>query len=105
MTTAMSPGTVPEWTLTDRLRKARELTELNAEDFAAELNVSRSTVHNYESPTYNKKRRVIVLKAWAMRAGVDYGWLVTGEQCPGAGGEQAVFLTKWYVNAALCPAA
>lgn len=97
----MTTATIPTWTLTDRLRKARELTGLNAEDFAAELNVSRSTVHNYESPSYDKKRRVIVLKAWAMRSGVDYHWLTTGEaDGPDGVDGQAVFLTKWLAVAA-----
>lgn len=77
MTTATTAtGFVPEWTITDRLRKARELTGLDQETFAKDIGASRGTVSNYErgSKTHQKS----VLMTWAMRSGVPLEWLLTG---------------------------
>lgn len=48
MTQQLSAGVVPEWTLGDRLRKARELTGLEAAQLAVEIGVHRDTIANYE---------------------------------------------------------
>ena len=69
---------VPEWTITDRLRKARENAGLSPEQLAHDIDVSRATVYNYESPAYERKRRPIALKAWAVRCGVPYEWVKAG---------------------------
>lgn len=69
-------GIVPEWTIEDRLRKARELTGLERGDFARELGVSRNTITNYEHGKVEP--RVIVLRSWALRCGVDLSWLQHG---------------------------
>lgn len=70
-------GTIPQFTMGDRLRKARELTDLDREQFAAELGVSRQTVGNAELDRV--KPRKIMLRAWALRTGVPLVWLETGE--------------------------
>ena len=56
---------IPTWTSADRLEKARKDAGLSGSELAECIGVSRSTIVNYESPNYSKKRRPIVLKAWA----------------------------------------
>ena len=41
-------GQVPEWSIEDRLRKARDLTGLDQDEFAELIGVSRGTVSSYE---------------------------------------------------------
>jgi transcriptional regulator with XRE-family HTH domain len=87
MTVSPAVGIVPEWTIGDRLRKARELTGLEKAEFAAQLDVSRNTITNYEQGKV--KPRTVVLRAWAMRCGVSLEWLrdgtaPTGNLPPGA---------------------
>lgn len=70
-------GFIPEWTLGDRLRKARESTGLGIVEFAEKVGISRVTVNNAEG---NKKRpQQATLKMWALATGVNYEWLLTGE--------------------------
>lgn len=79
-------GVIPEFTIGDRLRKARELTGLDQVQFATEIDISRNTVGNYENG--NVKPRRLALKAWAMRTGVPLEWLETGvaSSSPDGGG-------------------
>jgi transcriptional regulator with XRE-family HTH domain len=67
---------IPEFTVGDRLRKARELTGLDQQRFADEIGISRQSVSNYELG--NTKVRKIVLIAWQMRTGVPVEWLEHG---------------------------
>lgn len=77
MTTQPGSGLVPEFTLGDRLRKARSVTGLNTRDFAAQLGVSHGTVTNAEGD--KRAVRKITLNAWALATGVSSRWLETGE--------------------------
>ena len=76
MTTQSRYELVPEWSLGDRLRKARSLTGMTVAEFAAHIGVSDRTINNAE----NDKRAVrrITLNAWAMATGVSLAWLETG---------------------------
>lgn len=74
--TTQRHGTIPEWTLADRLRKARTLTGLNTADFAEVLGVSQKTVNNAESDKHGVRK--IVLNAWSVATGVSVEWLETG---------------------------
>lgn len=69
-------GDIPVFTIGDRLRKSRERIGLKQADFAAEIDISARSVHNYENETVSPRR--IVLKAWALRTGVPLEWLETG---------------------------
>lgn len=69
-------GLVPEWSMADRLRKARELTGLDQTEFADEIGVSRGTVSRYERGEATAKRPILTV--WAMRTGVPLTWLTTG---------------------------
>lgn len=69
---------VPEWTVGDRLRKARELLDLEQGPFAALIGVSRGTVSNYERGL-TSRYKPIVMNAWAAQTGVPVEWLERGE--------------------------
>jgi transcriptional regulator with XRE-family HTH domain len=75
--TAATSGAVPEWTLGDRLRKARRRVEHKQEEIAGLLRISTRSIANYEgditTPSY------LVVKEWAQVTGVDLDWLLTGE--------------------------
>src|SRR5690625_2722285 len=68
---------IPEFTVGDRLRKAREASGLGQTEFASELGISRNTVTNYERDHVAARR--VVLLAWSMRTGVPLDWIRTGE--------------------------
>lgn len=72
---------IPQFTVGDRLRKAREVTGLEQGEFAEALGVSRNTVGNYESGN-TMRLKPIVLKAWSLRTGVPLVWLETGAENP-----------------------
>ncbi len=78
MTTEASTR-VPVFTIGDRLRKAREEAGLDQGDFAIETGISRGTISNYERDEVTPK--LPYLTVWAMRTGVPFKWLLTGE-CP-----------------------
>jgi transcriptional regulator with XRE-family HTH domain len=77
MSTQMQGELVPEWTVGDRLRKARELRELEQGPFAALIGVSRGTVSNYERGA-TERYKPIVMNAWAAHTGVSVDWLLSG---------------------------
>lgn len=73
-------GSSWEWTITDRLKKAREITGLDQKDFAKLIGVSRGTVSNYERGIENHKKPVLL--SWAQFSGVSLEWLMTGKDAP-----------------------
>lgn len=95
--TQQPTGGVPQFTIGDRLRKARETTGMDQAQFAEHIGVSRGSVSNYERDA-GEKRRPIVLKAWAMATGVPLSWIETGiietHPTPPDGGEALRKLTE-----------
>ena len=77
MTTALVVGRVPEWTIGDRLRKARESAGLDQPELAGIIGVSRKTISNAEVGRHGVRR--IVVNAWSLATGVPVSWLLTGE--------------------------
>ena len=73
-------GADPQWTMADRLKKARLLTGLEQEPFADLVGMVRGTVSNYE--TGKTKPRRIYLEKIAEVTGVTVHWLLTGEEAP-----------------------
>ena len=69
-------GVVPEWTLADRLRKAREVAGLSQARLAERIGVTRDIVTNYESGRTPARRPMLV--TWAVATGVDLRWLEAG---------------------------
>lgn len=76
----MNAGRVPQWSLGDRLRKAREVAGMSQQDWADEVGISRGSVANYEAGKQKPRRPVLL--AWAMRSGVQLDWLAGGENPP-----------------------
>ncbi len=79
---------VPEWTLGDRLRKARQSAGFEQSDFAEATGIARGTIHNYEQDKTRPKRPYLL--TWAMATGVPIEWLEDGQAPrptpPGPGG-------------------
>lgn len=72
---------VPEWELSDRLRKALTHAGISSTEMAEYLEVTRHTISNWING--HTRPRPAELKMWALRTGVDYRWLVSGLQRPG----------------------
>ena len=71
---------VPPITLPTRLRLAREWRNLDQQQIADELGISRATVSNYE--TGKTEPGKMALNAWAVVADVDVDWLKSGAETP-----------------------
>lgn len=72
---------MPEWTLGDRLRKARVDARMKQAEMADALETNTNTLAGYELDRVRPKR--IILNAWADLTGVDRVWLATGEVSKG----------------------
>lgn len=76
MSTIVSIGVVPEFTMGDRLRKARELTGLDRKQFAETIGIHRDSVAKYEAEGCTRKP---VLESWARHTHVRIEWLENGD--------------------------
>lgn len=76
MTSEMTQGEPPAWTLGWRLQRALAHAGLSIEEMAAELGVSRQTVSRWLNEHGSPKRGYLTV--WAMRCGVPFDWL-TGD--------------------------
>ena len=83
MSNAPAEGTIPEFDLADRLRKALRVADVSVQEIADYLGVSRNTVGAWINGRVVPGKAFVRL--WAMRTGVPYEWLSTGES-PGQGG-------------------
>lgn len=88
-------GGVPEWTVADRLRKARESASLSQKQLADRSDISLRTVANYESPTYAGARKRPFLASWAMATGVPLSWILTGAVSDDGPGGQVITSSRW----------
>lgn len=88
---------VPRWTITDRLRKAREDMGYTQQQLATAAEISLRTVSNYENPEYDKERKRPFIRAWAFATGVPLDWLLHGTVTgPDDTGGQEISPTRWY---------
>ena len=80
------PPGVPEWDLSDRMRKALRHSAMSVEDMAAYLGVTRRSISNWVNGHVPPSKQT--LRLWALRCGVDFNWLCHGDHdtCPGAHG-------------------
>lgn len=76
--TSTPPGRVPEFTLADRLRKARESAGRSQAELAAMLGVSRRTISACEIGDVVVRRPIII--SWAMATRTDLFWLEHGRR-------------------------
>ncbi len=76
----MAAGHIPQWTVGDRMRKAREDARLNQSDLAGKVEIARSSIVNYETDRRMVSRPVLI--AWSLATGVPYEWLCHGDTLP-----------------------
>lgn len=78
MATITPPPTkhVPEWTMADRMRKARTDAGYTAQEIADRIGISRKSVTNYENGDTKPLRAI--LNAWAEVTGTYVEWLEKG---------------------------
>ncbi len=74
-------GDTPEFDLADRMRKALRHAGIQVAEMASYLGVSRTSVSNWINGRVEPS--VQTLRLWALRCGVDYGWL-TGDRRRGS---------------------
>lgn len=72
-----SPEPIPQWTLGDRLRKARQFANVSTEEMATDIGRTVHTISNYERDF--TRAPLLVLRQYAMRCNVPLEWLQTGE--------------------------
>ena len=77
MTNAPAEGNIPQFDLADRLRKALRVADVPVQEIADYLGVSRNTVGSWINGRVVPQTAFIRL--WAMRTGVPFEWLATGE--------------------------
>jgi DNA-binding XRE family transcriptional regulator len=75
---ASSPALVPEWTLGWRLQRALAHAGLTSNEIADDMEVSRTTISRWLNDR-GAPPRTIYVRQWALRTGVPYPWLATGE--------------------------
>jgi transcriptional regulator with XRE-family HTH domain len=94
----MGAGRIPEWTLADRLRKARDDAAMKQTELAEETGIARSSIVNYESGKSAPRRPA--LAAWAFACGVSFDWLAYGTVTndPEDGGDQVFSPRACYDN-------
>lgn len=77
MTQQPEHSTIPQFTVADRLRKARETAGYSTQlDFEAATGISRGTINTHEAGRRQPSRRLLI--EWAMHTGVPVEWLETG---------------------------
>lgn len=67
---------IPEWTLGDRLRKAREYRNITVLEMAADIERSERTIRNYE--TDRTQVHWLVVRRYAERTHIPMTWFLTG---------------------------
>ena len=77
---------IPEWTLGDRLRKAREDAGFSQDELATAVKVSRATISNAEVGARVPLR--VTIAAWAEATGVPESWLLGGGDHPPKTGQR-----------------
>lgn len=85
---------IPQWTLGDRLRKARQTTGLTTREFAQKIGVSQATITNAENDHHAVRR--ITLNAWSLATGVPLEWLEHGITPGGGGDHDGPVVTQGY---------
>ena len=81
-------GFMPDWTLGWRMQRALAHAEVSVEEIAEEIGVSRSTVSRWLNDR-GMPPRPGYIKLWALRTGVDHGWLIGGPNDWAAASAQA----------------
>ena len=73
----MTSGVVLNWTLGDRLRKAREHAGLHQQQMAAAFGVTSGTISNWERGRgYPRGDQFDIVRKWSVLTGVSESWLL-----------------------------
>lgn len=80
MTNVQAAAGVPEWTLGDRMGKARRSAGLSKSGIAEGFGIHVNSITNYEMDRTSPRKTVLM--AWALRCGVPFAWLATGDTGP-----------------------
>lgn len=89
-------GAVPQWTLGDRMAKARRSAGIGSQNMADYLDMTRQTITNYETDRTRPPRSVLI--AWALSTGVPFEWLDTGQESPDGPGDQGIASTTCSIH-------
>lgn len=82
-------GKIPQWTVADRVRKARESAGLKQNDLSELLGMARTSLARIEQGKSDPRRTTLIGIAFATN--VDLNWLETGKTPGGdmpTGGEE-----------------
>ena len=79
-----TPAGAPQWDVADRMRKALRHANVEVQEIAVYLGVSRTSVSNWINGRIDPSTQT--LRLVALRCGVPYEWLATGEEEPRPGG-------------------
>jgi transcriptional regulator with XRE-family HTH domain len=69
---------IPDWTIGDRLAKARRYADLTVIEMAERLDVHRNSVGAWESDRHRPRRRDVL--AWSHITGVPVDWILEGRE-------------------------
>lgn len=72
-----------EWDVADRMRKSLRVSNIAVQEIADYLDVARNTVSTWINGRIVPSTQT--LRLWALRTGVSYDWLRTGQVTPGTG--------------------
>lgn len=75
----------PTWTFGDRVRKARDTTQMNQRDFASAIEVTEGSLATWETGRAKPRDIVAVAKRIEMLTRIPAGWLLGIEDAPGGG--------------------
>lgn len=78
---------VPQWTVGDRLRKAREEAGIGVEQMAAQIGRNRNSITRYER---SRTVDVLVVRAYSAFTATSMTWLLTGTGPDDEEGESAI---------------
>ena len=67
---------IPEWTLADRLAKARKHAGLEQPELADRIGIARSSLSAYENGHRTPRRPVLL--SWSLATGVPLAWILHG---------------------------
>lgn len=83
MATEQGTVKIPQWTVGDRLRKAREAAGLGVEELATMLGRNRNSITRYER---SHSVDMLVVRAYSAFTATSMTWLLTGEPPDDDGG-------------------
>lgn len=76
LTETAATGVIPEWSLGERLAKARHHAGLSQEAMADQMHVSASAIAAWETNRNSPRGFMAVMQQWADITGVDLGWIL-----------------------------